>query len=40
VVDRDGSADALRLLPVVRSGERAPEDVVDAETVEPQAIER
>ena len=39
VVDRAGDADALRLLPVVRSGERAPEDIVDAEIVEPAAIE-
>ncbi|MCA0438106.1 MAG: ATP-dependent chaperone ClpB [Actinobacteria bacterium] len=39
IVDRDGDADALRLLPVARSGERAPEDIVDAEIVEPEAIE-
>ena len=38
-VDRDGTADALRLLPVARSGERAPDDIVDAEIVEPEAIE-
>ncbi|MCB1253655.1 MAG: ATP-dependent chaperone ClpB, partial [Austwickia sp.] len=39
IVDRDGDADALRLLPVARSGERAPDDIVDAEIVEPEAIE-
>ncbi|MBW3085043.1 Chaperone protein ClpB [Austwickia sp. TVS 96-490-7B] len=39
IIDRDPQEDALRLLPVLRPGERAPEDIVDAEIIEPQALE-